>query len=275
MLTDEERSECIRLKEWQKENNRLGIPAILIFLASMTIAILIYNQIPIGDDPIDYPEFVVPAILIILGGPIISKYLWNKSKKVKISGYEQNIVHVFKSYESLELYEKDRLPKRLEKASIELETILTNLKLFGEKEEEKPIFRFLETSVHDLIEKIDFRLIPAIEDAKESDIPKLKETLEMIIRCFHSTSLSDLKITVQNLDQYDDKSEKEKPLKDRIMGTKSGKTLVYIVISIGIGSIVAGLAQIFVNENPPWFMAGLVGTIGSATILFTRKTRQE
>lgn len=270
LLTKKEENECNRLLKWNKIYKKRNLPATWLFIGAILVSAYLVSNIPEGKNALDYPMYTYPALTVLTIGWGLAYYFWKTAKPLKISGYNLHIIRAYKAYDHLTQYENDLLPNHIDKATNEFENMLLELEIQLPQNKQEPPFKSLSSPVNELLEKIDFRLIPAIEMAEKKDVSKLKNTIANLIRFFSSESFDDIKNINKELEQYKDLSEDEKPIKEKLFGSKSWKITIIILVSLTIGGLGVLIASLAGGTQQTLITVGAAVTIGSAAILFNK-----
>lgn len=269
MLTNDEKKECTRLLKWDKEYKKRNNPVGLLVFITLIGGVYLFVQIPTGSTVLDYPQYAYSSIVVFLIGWGFAAYLSRSAKKLKISGYQKYIVKAYKAHDHLEQYEIDQIQNHADKAQNELESLLVDLELVFPRGEESSL-KSLSTPIKELLDKIDFRLIPAIANEESRDIQKIKNSLVELIRFFQNENFDYIKKVNKDLEQYADVSEEESSFKEKLLGTKAGKISLSIISALIIGGVAVGIAYVAGGDKQTLITVGAAITIGSAAILINR-----
>lgn len=233
VLSPEIEQTCHELYTKDKEFKRYSYPAIGIAISAVA-ALLAIPFVFTGKEPDLLINFTLWSMIVyFVIAIVITGVLAKKSRPYKISGYEKNVVRVYKAHQFLEKYQKDKLQSLLVSATNEIESLLYDIQNgWGNFSEKNPSFRSLVKPVEDFMHNIDFRLIPAMEKEENlENVKNIENSLSLMIKFFLSEKFEQITSINKELEKYPDKSEEEVSFKEKI---RKHKHLVSILVSLAI-----------------------------------------
>lgn len=240
MLSQELEDNCHKLnvayRKYEKNRKKAAISGIIL----LAIVVVIFALIPEGQTVYDRPEISYPGAIGILILTITLGYFQNKANKTKKTGHEKYLVKLYRAYDHLQHYKKDEDQDRLDSASDDLDSVVTDLKIdWSDLPESNTSFKSLKMPISNFINNLDLRLVPAL-DAEKINMMRINDALEKIIEFFDNDDFSQInKVNDELVKNFDEQSEEEKSFLEKI---RENRNLTKILISILIITATGGIS---------------------------------
>jgi len=236
----------VAYSKYEKNVKKAVVSVVVLF----AILIATFGLIPEGKTVYDKPEISYPGGIGILISTIFFFYYGNKANKTKKTGHEKYLVKLYRAYNLLQQYKKDEDRDRLNSATSDLNSVVSDLELdWGDLTETNTSFKSLKIPVSNFINNLDLRLVPALDDEK-IEITKIINVLEKIIEFFDNDDFNQItKINDEIINNFDEQSEEEKTLLELIRENRILTKILTSILIIAAAGGVSFVAKLAVNAD--------------------------